>query len=170
MKILLSWLRDYIDIQVSPEQISDALQMAGIEVESIHQPGKGLSKVVIGQILTRSPHPNADKLSICTVNVGAAEPLKIVCGAPNCDTGNKVPVAMIGASLPTGFEIRKAKIRGEESFGMMCSRRELGISDEHEGLWILPPESVIGSDIVKTAGMDDVIFEISVTPNRGDAL
>jgi len=170
MKILLSWLRDYIDIQVSPEQIADALQMAGIEVESIHQPGKGLSKVVVGQILTRGPHPNADKLSICTVNVGAAEPLKIVCGAPNCDAGNKVPVATIGASLPTGFEIRKAKIRGEESFGMMCSRRELGISDEHEGLWILPADVSIGEDIVKALGMDDVIFEISVTPNRGDAL
>ncbi|HEY9071781.1 MAG TPA: phenylalanine--tRNA ligase subunit beta [Candidatus Ozemobacteraceae bacterium] len=170
MKILLSWLRDYIDIQVTPEQIADALQMAGIEVESIHQPGKGLSKVVVGQILTRGPHPNADKLSICTVNVGAADPLKIVCGAPNCDAGNKVPVAMIGASLPTGFEIRKAKIRGEESFGMMCSRRELGISDEHEGLWLLPPEANIGEDIVKAAGMDDVIFEISITPNRGDAL
>ncbi len=170
MKILLSWLRDYIDIQVPPQKIADALLMAGIEVEAIHEPGKHLQKVVVGQVLTRDKHPNADKLSLCTVDVGTGTPLQIVCGAPNHKAGDKVPTALVGAVLPSGFEIRVAKIRGVESSGMLCSKKELGISDDHSGLYILPPDARVGEDIVKTLGMDDVTFEISVTPNRGDVL
>ncbi|RCK75311.1 MAG: Phenylalanyl-tRNA synthetase beta chain [Candidatus Ozemobacter sibiricus] len=170
MNILLSWLRDYIDIQVPPLQIADALMMAGIEVEAIHEPGKHLQKVVVGRILTRAPHPNADKLSLCTVDVGQAAPLQIVCGAPNCDPGAKVPTALVGAVLPSGFEIRVARIRGVESAGMLCSRKELGLGDDHSGLYHLPPEAPVGEDIVKALGMDDVVFTIAITPNRGDAL
>lgn len=170
MKILLSWLKDYIDIDETPEKIADALNMAGLEVEAIIQPGKHLKNVVVGKILSRDPHPDADKLSLCRVEVNRGEPLQIVCGASNMKTGDKVPVAMLGARLPSGFEISKAKIRGVESSGMMCSKKELGISEEHGGLYILPEETPLGEDIVKALGMDEVIFEISITPNRGDAL
>ncbi|GAB4269864.1 MAG: phenylalanine--tRNA ligase subunit beta [Candidatus Rifleibacteriota bacterium] len=170
MKILLSWLKDYIDLNQTPEKIADALNMAGLEVESIIQPGKNLENVVVGQIISIDPHPDADKLSLCKVNVDRGAPLQIVCGATNMKPGDKVPVAMLGAKLPSGFEISKAKIRGVESFGMMCSRKELGISDDHTGLYILPKNATVGDDIVKALGMDDVIFEISITPNRGDAL
>ena len=170
MKILLSWLKDYIDIDQTPEKIADALNMAGLEVEAIIQPGKFLKNVVVGKIISRDPHPDADKLSLCRVDVARSEPLQIVCGANNMKAGDRVPVAMLGAKLPSGFEISKAKIRGVESSGMMCSKKELGISDEHGGLYILPEETPVGEDIVKALGMDDVIFEISITPNRGDAL
>ena len=170
MKILLSWLKDYIQIDETPEKISDALMMAGLEVEEIIQPGKKLQKVIVGEILTKEKHANADKLSLCRVNVGNKEPLQIVCGASNMKPGDKVPVALVGAKLPSGFEISPAKIRGIESFGMMCSKTELGLSQQSSGLLILDPQTTIGEDIVKVLGMDDVVFDISITPNRGDAL
>lgn len=170
MKVLLSWLKDYIDINETPEKIADALNMAGLEVEEIIQPGKDLNHVVVGKILSKDPHPDAEKLSLCTVDVSRGQPLQIVCGASNMKPGDKVPVAMLGARLPSGFEISKAKIRGVESFGMMCSKKELGISEEHGGLYILDQNAAIGEDIVKSLNLDEVIFEISVTPNRGDAL
>jgi phenylalanyl-tRNA synthetase beta chain len=170
VKILLSWLKDYIDINETPEKIADALNMTGLEVEAIIQPGKDLKNVVVGKIISRDPHPDADKLSLCQVDVNRGTPLQIVCGANNMKAGDKVPVAMLGARLPSGFEISKAKIRGIESSGMMCSKKELGISDEHGGLYILPEATPLGEDIVKALGMDEVIFEISITPNRGDAL
>lgn len=170
MKILLSWLKDYIDINETPERIADALNMTGLEVEEIIQPGKFLNNIVVGKILTRDKHPDAEKLSLCTVDVNRGQPLQIVCGASNMQAGDLVPVAMLGAKLPSGFEISKAKIRGIESFGMMCSKKELGIAEDHGGLYILPTESVVGEDIVKALSLDEVIFEISVTPNRGDAL
>ncbi|MDD3147667.1 MAG: phenylalanine--tRNA ligase subunit beta, partial [Candidatus Riflebacteria bacterium] len=170
MKILLSWLKDYIDINETPEKIADALNMAGLEVEEIIQPGKNLNNVVVGKILSRDPHPDAEKLSLCSVDVNRGHPLQIVCGANNMKAGDKVPVALIGARLPSGFEISKAKIRGIESSGMMCSKKELGISEEHGGLYILDESSEIGQNIVSTLNLDEVIFEISITPNRGDAL
>lgn len=170
MKILLSWLKDYIDINETPERIADALNMTGLEVEEIIQPGKFLNNIVVGKILSRDKHPDAEKLSLCTVDVNRGQPLQIVCGASNMQAGDLVPVAMLGAKLPSGFEISKAKIRGIESFGMMCSKKELGIAEDHGGLYILPTETVVGEDIVKALSLDEVIFEISVTPNRGDAL
>lgn len=170
MKILLSWLKDYIDINETPEKIADALNMTGLEVEEIIQPGKDLNNVVVGKILTKVPHPDADKLSLCTVDVNRGHPLQIVCGANNMKEGDRVPVAMVGAKLPSGFEISKAKIRGIESSGMMCSKKELGISEDHGGLYILDEASEIGQSVVSALNLDEVIFEISVTPNRGDAL
>ena len=170
MKVLLSWLKDYIDINESPETIAEALTMSGLEVEGIVQPAKNLTNVVVGKILTKSPHPDADKLSLCTVDVNKGMPLQIVCGAQNMKAGDKVPVAMLGAKLPSGFEISRAKIRGIESFGMMCSKRELGLSEEHEGLYILDENIEIGCDIVEVLKLDEVIFDISITANRGDAL
>ncbi|MBF0409545.1 MAG: phenylalanine--tRNA ligase subunit beta [Candidatus Riflebacteria bacterium] len=170
MKALLSWLRDYIDIKTSPEKISDALNMAGIEVEGMNNPGLQIKGVVTGRILKKNPHPNADKLSICEVDTGVSEILTIVCGANNMNPGDVVPVAKIGATLPGGFEIRKAEIRGVTSFGMMCSKKELGISNDHAGLYILPSDSPLGKDIVEFLSLNDTIFEISITPNRGDVL
>lgn len=170
MKILLSWLKDYIDIHESPEKIADALNMAGIEVEEIIQPGRDLNQIVVGKILSRDPHPDADKLSLCSVDVNRGQPLQIVCGANNMQAGDKVPVALIGARLPGGFEISRAKIRGVESFGMMCSKKELGLTEDHSGLYILDEKVSIGEEIVKALKLDDVIFDISITPNRGDAL
>ena len=170
MKVLLSWLKDYIDIEETPEKIADALMMAGLEVEEIIQPGKELNKVFVGKILSKDSHPDADKLSLCKVDVGTGSALQIVCGASNMKAGDKVPVAVVGAKLPSGFEISPAKIRGVESFGMMCSKKELGISDEHGGLFILDESAQIGENIVKELGMDDIIFDVSITPNRGDAL
>lgn len=170
MKVLLTWIKDYIDIDETPQAIADALNMAGIEVEEIIEPGKNLSKIVAGEILTCEPHPNADKLTLCSVSVGNTEPLKIVCGATNMKPGDKVPVALLGAKLPAGFEISKAKIRGVESYGMLCSKSELGLSNDHEGLCILPENATPGEDIVKTLKLDEVIFDVSITPNRGDTL
>ncbi|PKL42918.1 MAG: phenylalanine--tRNA ligase subunit beta [Candidatus Riflebacteria bacterium HGW-Riflebacteria-1] len=170
MKVLLSWLKDYIDIQESPEKIAEALNMTGLEVEEVIQPGKNLDQIVVGKILSRDPHPDADKLSLCSVDVNRGQPLQIVCGANNMKAGDKVPVAMLGAKLPGGFEISRAKIRGVESSGMMCSKKELGLSEDHGGLYILDESAHIGEDIVKALSLDEVIFDISITPNRGDAL
>jgi len=170
VKVLLSWLKDYIDIHETPEKIADALNMSGLEVEEIIQPGKNLNNIVVGKILSKDPHPDAEKLSLCSVDVNRGQPLQIVCGASNMKAGDKVPVALIGARLPSGFEISKAKIRGIESSGMMCSKKELGISEEHGGLYILDEKAEVGRDIVSVLNLDEVIFEISVTPNRGDAL
>ena len=170
MKVLLSWLKDYIDINETPEKIAEALTMTGLEVEEIIQPGKNIKGVVVGKVLTKDAHPNSDHLSLCKVDIGKGEPLQIVCGAQNHKAGDVVPVAVLGAKLPSGFEITEAKIRGIDSYGMMCSKRELGLSEDHSGLYILPPDLPLGEDIVKALKLDEVIFEISVTANRGDAL
>ena len=170
MKILLSWLKDYIDINETPEKIAEALTMTGLEVEEIIQPGKNIKGVVVGKILTKEAHPDSDHLTLCTVDVGQGEPLQIVCGAKNHKAGDVVPVAMIGAKLPSGFEISKAKMRGVDSFGMLCSKSELGLAAESSGLYILPQNLKLGEDIVKALKLDEVIFEISITANRGDAL
>ena len=170
MKVLLSWLKDYIDINETPEKIAEALTMTGLEVEEIIQPGKNIKGVVVGKVLTKDAHPNSDHLSLCKVDIGKGEPLQIVCGAQNHKAGDVVPVAVLGAKLPSGFEITEAKIRGIDSYGMMCSKRELGLSEDHSGLYILPPDLTLGEDIVKALKLDEVIFEISITANRGDAL
>jgi phenylalanyl-tRNA synthetase beta chain len=170
MNILLSWLKEYIDINETPEKIADALAMAGIEVEAIQQPGKNLKNIVTGKIVAKNAHPNAEKLSLCELDVGKPEHLQIVCGAQNHKAGDIVPVALIGATLPNGMEIRKAKLRGVESSGMLCSKQELGLGEDHSGLYILPAETKIGENIVTVLGLDEVILEIAITPNRGDAL
>ncbi|MBI3038643.1 phenylalanine--tRNA ligase subunit beta, partial [bacterium] len=170
MKILLSWLRDYVDIRETPERIADALLMSGTEVEAIFRPGENLRTVVIGQILDIKEHPNASDLTICCVDVGKDSPLHIVCGAKNVRPLDKVPVAQIGSTLPSGAEIRKASIRGVDSLGMLCSMKELGISDDHSGIYILPEDSTVGQDVLNVLGRDEAIFDLSVTPNRGDEL
>jgi phenylalanyl-tRNA synthetase beta chain len=168
MQISLNWLKEYVDIDVTVDELSQLLTMLGLEIEKIVEPGREIQNIFIGRILDIAPHPDADKLVVCHTDVGQAEPLQIVCGAKNMKAGDRVPTAVIGASLPGGFEIGRRKMRGIESQGMMCSARELGMGEDHSGLMILPEDAPIGADAKKYLGLDDVVFEIEVTPNRGD--
>jgi phenylalanyl-tRNA synthetase beta chain len=168
MRISLNWLKEYVDIDVSVEELTQRLTMLGIEIEAIEQPGAEIANVFVGKILSIDPHPNADKLVVCKTDVGRAEPVQIICGAKNMKPGDKVPTAVVGATLPGGFQIGQRKMRGIESFGMMCSVQELGMGEEHDGLLILDPEAPIGEDIKPVLGLDDVILEVEITPNRGD--
>lgn len=168
MRVSLNWLKEYVDIDISAEELAHQLTMLGLEIESIERPGAEISDVYIGKILSIDPHPDADKLVVCKTDIGKAEPLQIVCGAKNMKPGDYVPTAVIGAKLPGGFEIGKRKMRGIESQGMMCSARELGMGEDHSGLLILQGEPPLGMDAKTLLGLDDVIFEVSITPNRGD--
>ncbi|WP_404425873.1 phenylalanine--tRNA ligase subunit beta [Nibricoccus sp. IMCC34717] len=173
MKISLNWLKTYLDLDgVSADELCRAITFLGFEVEQVIKTGAPkLDHVVVGEILTRGRHPNADKLSVCTVDVGAAGGVKtIVCGAPNCDAGNRVPVALPGAVLPGNFEIKLSKIRGHESQGMMCSAKELTLSEEAAGLLLLPGAPTVGTPINDVLPPGDTVFDIEVTPNRPDCL
>lgn len=170
MLISLDWLKQYVDIKEDIPQLENALTMIGQEVEAIDIQGKHLDNVVIGQITEYGKHPNSDKLTLLKVNVGGEEDLQIVCGAPNHKLGDKVVVAKIGAVLPGDFKIKKSKIRDVESFGMLCSQVELGIGEDGDGIIILPEDAPIGEEYRKYAGLDDVIFELEITPNRPDCL
>ncbi len=168
MRISINWLKDYVCIDVNPEELARTLTFLGLEIEAIERPGAEIHGVYVGRILSLDPHPNADKLVVCRTDVGRGEPLQIVCGAKNMKPGDLVPTAVVGASLPGGFEIGQRKMRGIESHGMMCSGRELGLGDDHSGLLILPEDFPLGEDIKPLLGLDDVILDVSVTPNRGD--
>ena len=170
MLISLDWLKQYVDIKEDIKELDNALTMIGQEVEAIDIQGKGLDNVVIGHIVEYGKHPNSDKLTLVKVNIGEEEPLQIVCGAPNHKLGDKVVVAKIGAVLPGDFKIKKSKIRDVESFGMLCSQVELGIGEDGDGIIILPEDAPIGVEYRKYAGLDDVIFELEITPNRPDCL
>jgi phenylalanyl-tRNA synthetase beta chain len=174
MNISLNWLSQYVDISgLSVDDLAERLTMAGIEVEAIEENCPIPKGVVVGEVLERNPHPDADKLSVCSVNVGGEAPLQIVCGAPNCDAGKKVPVATIGTTFiePDGseFNIKKSKLRGVKSFGMMCSGKELGLSDDHHGLLELSDDSVVGL-CMREQFPGDVMYEVEITPNRPDWL
>ncbi len=170
MFVLESWLREMANPALSTDELAHKLTMAGLEVEGVEPVAPAFSGIVVAQIVEIAPHPNADKLRICKVDDGSGELLQIVCGAPNAAQGMKAPLARIGAVLPGNFKISKAKMRGEESFGMLCSARELGISEDHGGLLDLDPETPIGQDIRDTLQLDDNVFEIKLTPNRADCL
>ncbi len=171
MRISLLWLQDYVDIHdLSPEYLAEQLTQLGLEVEAVEKIAPLTGDVVVGQIIKAEQHPNADKLRVCQVNVGGAEPLKIVCGAPNARDGIKVVVARIGAELPGDFKIKESKIRGESSFGMLCSEQELGLSDSHDGIMELPAAAPLGQSISQYLALNDTVIEISVTPNRSDCL
>ena len=170
MLISLNWLKQYVDIKESVEEIANALTMIGQEVEAIDIQGKDLGNVVIGQIVEFDKHPNSDRLTLLKVNVGEEAPLQIICGATNHKLNDKVVVAKIGAVLPGNFKIKKSKIRDVESFGMLCSDAELGLAKESEGIIILPEDAPIGKEYREYAGLNDVIFELEITPNRPDCL
>ncbi len=170
MKISLNWLKDYVPLDASVEEISRAITFLGFEVESVRYTGAPrLEHVVVGEILTRARHPNADKLSVCTVDVGPAGGVKtIVCGAHNCDVGNRVLVALPGAVLPGNFAIKLSKIRGQESQGMMCSPDEIGMGSDHSGLLLLEGKPALGTPMSEALPPGDTVFDLEITPNRPD--
>ncbi|MCH8523240.1 MAG: phenylalanine--tRNA ligase subunit beta [Balneolales bacterium] len=176
MKVSYNWLKDYVSFDQSPEQVAEILTLTGLEVEEIHKVGSDLTGVVVGRVTACDQHPNADRLKLCRVDVGEAEPLQIVCGAPNVDVDQKVLVATIGTELPVSLPdgsplvIRKSKIRGEVSLGMICAEDELGLGDDHAGIMVLNPEAEVGASASSVVNTNiDFIFEIGLTPNRPDA-
>ncbi len=164
-----SWLRSLVNPPLTSGELAHLLTMAGLEVEALQPVAPAFSGVVVAQVLAVERHPNADKLALCRVDAGQGEALQIVCGAPNVAAGLKVPCALVGAELP-GLTIRAAKVRGVESFGMLCSERELGLSEEHGGLMVLPADASVGQDIRAALELDDKIFTLKLTPNRADCL
>lgn len=173
VKISLKWLNDFVDVQdyySKPEALAEILTHAGHEVESIDNKSKTFDNVVIGHILEKGKHPDADRLTLCQVSTGRGVVHQIVCGAKNHNQGDRVVVALPGAILPGNFEIKKSKIRGVDSNGMLCSEVELGIADKSDGIMILSSEAPIGTPFAEYMGYDDIVFELKVTPNRSDCL
>lgn len=170
MKIPFSWLKAHVAVTKSPTEIADDLVRLGHEVEGVQTPRADVSGVRVGLIESKLPHPNADKLSLLKINIGETEPLAIVCGASNMDEGDRVPVATIGTSLPNGLTIKKGKIRGETSFGMCCSETELGLAEESDGLLILPTDAPPGAEVGDYLELEEAVFDLSITPNRGDCM
>ncbi len=170
MQISEAWLREYVNPEISTEQLVEQLTMAGLEIDSVTPAAAIFSGVVIGEVLSMQQHPDADRLRVCRVAVGEAEPLQIVCGASNVRVGLKIPAALIGAVLPGDFKIKKSKLRGEESFGMLCSEKELGLAADANGLMELADNAPVGTDIRDYLSLNDNIIEVDLTPNRADCL
>ncbi|MFT3733910.1 MAG: phenylalanine--tRNA ligase subunit beta [Rhodocyclaceae bacterium] len=169
MQFSEKWLRSLCNPAIDSDALCHLLTMAGLEVEEVEPVAPAFSGVVVAQIVAFEKHPDADKLKVCVVSVGQAQPLQIVCGAPNVVIGMKAPCAMVGAALP-GFAIKAAKLRGVESFGMMCSADELGMTQDHDGLLVLPADAPVGTDIREYLALDDRKITIKLTPNRADCL
>ena len=168
MKISYNWLKEFVDIDAPAEDVATALTMSGIEVEGLHHSTIS-SEVIAAKIVELRQHPDADKLSICMVDTGKGELVKVVCGAPNVKAG------LVSAYAPEGvtigdFKVKKAKIRGEESFGILLSEKELGLTDDHSGIMELDEKIKLGASIVNAMNLEDWVLEINVTPNRGDCL
>ncbi len=169
MLISFNWLKNYVDIEVSPEKVASLLTMAGLEVESVEALYPQLRNVIVARIENIKPHPDADRLKVCMVNTGK-DVLPVVCGAPNIAEGQNVAFAQIGTKLPGGMEVKKAKIRGEVSFGMICSEKELEIGSDHSGILVVEGNFEPGTPLAEALGLDDTILEVAITPNRGDCL
>lgn len=177
MFVSYKWLQDYVDLTgITPTELAEKITKSGIEVEGVEVLNEGISGVVVGYVVEREQHPNADKLSKCQVDIGAEAPVQIICGAKNVAQGQKVAVATVGAVLPGDFKIKKAKLRGEESNGMICSLQELGIEGKlapkeySEGIFVFPADAEVGTDAMALLNRDDQVLELSLTPNRSDAL
>lgn len=168
MKFSENWLRTFVNPALSSTELSHLLTMAGLEVEGMDAVAPPFNKVVVAQVLEVVKHPNADRLNVCQVNVGEDQPLTIVCGASNVAVGVKVPCARIGAVLPGDFNIKQAKVRSVESFGMLCSGKELGLAETSDGLWLLPEDAPVGTALREYLELDDHIFTLKLTPNRSD--
>jgi phenylalanyl-tRNA synthetase beta chain len=175
MKISYNWLQEFIDLDISPEELADKLTLIGLEVEEIEEYGSMLEGVIVGEVLETKPHPNADRLKVCIVDLGN-EQVQIVCGAKNVEAGQKVPVATVGSTLPIKLDdgsfltLRKAKLRGEESNGMICAEDELGLGTDHDGIMVLDDDLTSGTPINEIFDLyQDTIIEIAITPNRPDA-
>ncbi|MFM6897414.1 MAG: YtpR family tRNA-binding protein, partial [Microcystis panniformis] len=172
MRISINWLRELVKVAQSPQELAELLTIAGIEVEEIEDRREWAKGVVIGKIIDRQPHPNADKLSVCQVDIGQENPSTIVCGAPNARADILVPVATLGTYLAKiNLTIKPAKLRGVKSEGMICSLAELGLTKDSEGIHIFSQENLpLGTDVRPLLGLDEVILDISPTANRADAL
>ena len=176
MQFSESWLRQYVNPSLDSKALGHAMTMAGLEVEEQHSVAPPFTKIVVAQILSAEQHPDADRLRVCKVDAGTGQELQIVCGAPNARAGIKIPCALVGAELPPSevggkpFMIKLGKLRGVESQGMLCSGRELGLGDDHEGILELPTDAPVGDDIRKYLDLDDQIFVIKLTPNKADCL
>jgi phenylalanyl-tRNA synthetase beta chain len=168
--VSLSWLRDYVDFDVTPEQLGERLNLSGTKLETITRPAADVRGVVVAEVLAIEDHPGADNLTLVEVSAGEGHSQRVVCGARNFRIGDRVPLATVGARLPGGVEIAERKIRGQSSAGMLCSAMELGISKDHSGILVLPPDAPLGADVVSVLGLDDAILELEITPNRGDCL
>ncbi|MEE9275192.1 MAG: phenylalanine--tRNA ligase subunit beta [bacterium] len=173
MRISLDWIADFVDLDLAEEGLADRLAegllLAGLEVEAVERPGEDFAGFLVAEVLTAGPHPNADQLKVCRVHDGAGE-RRIVCGAPNVAAGQRVVLAPPGVRLPGGDKIKAARIRGERSEGIICSERELGLGDDHSGILVLEGDPPIGSPAAAALGLDAVVFDISITPNRADCL
>ena len=177
MFVSYKWLQEYVDLTgITAKELADRITKSGIEVESVEVLNKGAKGVVVGHVLEREQHPNADKLSKCLVDIGEGEPVQIICGAPNVAKGQKVAVAKVGAVLPGNLKIKRAKLRGEESNGMICSLQELGIESKlvpkeyADGIFVFPSDAPVGADALKLLNLDDEVLELGLTPNRADCL
>ena len=171
MKFTLSWLKEHLETKASAQEIAHALTMAGLEVESLNDRAAELKPFVVARVVEAKRHPNADRLSVCMVDFGGQAPVQVVCGAPNARTGMKGVFAPAGAYIPgTKLDLKKGSIRGQDSNGMLLSERELGLSDDHEGIIDLPADAPVGASYAGYAGLDDTVFELKLTPNRADCL
>lgn len=176
MLLSFNWLKEFVPYTGTAEELGNMLTMLGLELEEVLHPYAEIGGVVIGRVLTCEAHPDSDHLHVCTVDVGAADTLNIVCGAPNVAAGQLVPVAPVGSTLPGGLVMKKAKLRGVPSFGMICSERELGLTDDHSGILVLPETSrsghrlMPGERFVEACELDQEVLDISITPNRADCL
>ena len=168
MRVPLSWLRDYVDVQLTPDQLAERLTLLGMEVRAVEAWGADWASVVVGELLAVERHPRADRLSLTRVDVGSGEPLEIVCGATNIAVGQRVPVALPGAVLPGNRRIERTEKMGAVSNGMLCSGDELNLTGDADGILILPAETPIGMPLADLFG--DTVLDVDVKPNRGDAL
>src|SRR5215471_6143694 len=169
MKFSVNWLREFVDLPKTPEEIADLLTRAGVETKGIETRGAKIDNVIVSQIIASSRHPNADRLTVCEVDDASGTKRQIVCGATNYKVGDKVPLALPGAKLPNGAEIRKSKLRGVESEGMLCSPIELSLGEDASGLLLLSPEAKVGAPI-SDLFPSDTILDVEITPNRADLL
>src|SRR5687768_17421155 len=168
MKFPESWLREHVSVAASRDELAATLTAIGLEVEGVEPVGAPLEGVVVAQILSAERHPQADRLQVCQVAFGDGNPVQVVCGAPNARAGLKAPLATVGAQLPGGLAIGAAKLRGVESFGMLCSAKELAIDADASGLLELPADAPVGASIARYLGLPDATFELKLTPNRAD--
>ncbi|KTD79313.1 phenylalanine--tRNA ligase subunit beta [Legionella waltersii] len=168
MKVSRLWLREWVNVSLSAQELADQLTMAGLEVDAVSPVAGAFTHVVVAEVLSTKPHPDADKLTLCEVNANKGAPLKVVCGASNVRPGLKVALAMIGAQLPDGLKIKESKLRGELSQGMLCSTVELGLSEQSDGILELEDNAPVGMDLREYLALDDEVLDIDLTPNRAD--